>query len=799
MARRMVWEPAVRQVVRDFLVPLFLRTGSVNALTESLNAVQGGGERIHPNRIHGLLSEDARRGLNDGTLEAVRSAASAAVAAPDAAPERTNGFADQLRAQIVPRAIEADDSNGLIALARDLGVPAAVVRHFLVEAGRPLDGPRPTPPSSPPAGRVAPDWGYQGDAVRRAREALRRSPGRKVGVVIPTGGGKTRVGNRIALEELADAADAADPAARVAWVTHRVELRRQAHADLQRMVSAGGPALPAEAADLWSRIDFLMVGELTGYLADRRPLVVIVDEAHHAPAPSYKPLFDAKYPVRGVFLTATPNRTDGQPLGIDEIAYAITYRELADRGVVLRPTFEPFPVRDFDWESPTLRELAEEVVKRADGDFTKTLVVAPTVGRAEEFYSALVSALAEWGGHVLDPDDLGYVVAGRNSHGLEAGEFLDLFRGKERAILVSAQMLLEGFDDPGINAVVVTYPSSSLVRLMQAAGRCVRYAPGKSAAFVVQARNTDLGYYYDEGWLYQDISDALRPRLVNAEYANVEGLAEQVRAALDAHRVDENVRAAVERRLAEVRPGEEFRLLFAGLPYYGPPGRFESDARWSAVPVGRSEAGLFLTVFNDYCASAVGDPDPRSFLARYVPRSEAPDSDWRLYYTMLAVGMNYARAELAGAPRPAGGRAFRGHGPTTWLAYQTFRHRPQVPPELESFLEPCANRPQALAAYTERPEQWTLAVRLRLPLGGWWAYLLDGPQANWFTTSRRELTTRLAAAAPEEQFAATAGWRASLPAVPVPAPLADRLDTLIPDDEANRHTLPLQGQTKSLA
>src|SRR5262249_4305206 len=93
-------------------------------------------------------------------------------------------------------------------------------------------------------------------------------------------------------------------------------------------------------------------------------------------------------------------------------------------------------------------------------------------------------------------------------------------------------------DDPAINAVVITYPSSSLIRLMQAAGRCVRYAPGKTTAFVVQARNTDLGYYYNEGWLYQDISDALRPSLVSAEYTTPEDLASQVRAALDAHRAD---------------------------------------------------------------------------------------------------------------------------------------------------------------------------------------------------------------------------------------------------------------------
>lgn len=783
----MIWEPEVQQLVRGSLVPLFLRAGSVHALTETLNAV-GGGDRIHPNRIHGLMSEDARRGLNDATIQMVSSAATAALAAPDPAPARTQEFTDRLRAAILVRADEAAGPDDLTTVAQALGVPAPVVRYFLAESGRPIAGPLPiTALPASAAARDKPDWGYQDDAVRRTREALRRGPGRKVGVVIPTGGGKTRIGNRIALEELADAPTST---ARVAWVTHRKELRRQAHADLERLVTAGGPTAPAEPGDLWSRIDFIMVGELAGYLADHHPVLVIVDEAHHAPAPSYRALFDAPVPVWAVFLTATPNRTDGQPLGIDEIAFAITYRELADRGVVLRPRFEPFPVPDFDWRPGTLQQLAETVLKRAEGDFTKTLVIAPTVERVEEFYSALVNTLANWGGHVLESDNVGFVVAARNSHSVETGEFLDLFRGKERAILVSAQMLLEGFDDPGINAVVITYPSSSLIRLMQAAGRCVRYAPGKAAAFVVQARNADLGYYYDEGWLYQDISDRLRPRLVNAEYTSLEDLTEQVRATLDARRVDKFVRSAVERRLAGFRVGDEFRLLFTGLPYYGPPEHFESNAKWCGVPVSSSEVNLFLSVFNDYCRLAISDPDPRSFLSRYLPRSDEPGSDWRLYYTML-LGMNYAYAELTGAPHPVGGRTFRGQGPTTWVAYTTFRHKPKIPTELDRFLESCANRPQVLVAYVDNPDRWAMAVRVRLPLGGWWAYLLTGAQADWFAAARRELVARLSVVTPGEQFGAAAAWRACLSDASIAIPLLDRLEALLPEEEAVRNTLSL--------
>ncbi len=99
----------------------------------------------------------------------------------------------------------------------------------------------------------------------------------------------------------------------------------------------------------------------------------------------------------------------------------------------------------------------------------------------------------------------------------------------------------------------------------------------------------------------------------------------------------------------------------------------------AAVPVPTAGFDRFLAIFNGYCDTAVGDPDPRAFLAKHLPRTESADGDWRLHYTTL-LAMNAARAELAGGSQPTGARGFRRHGPTTWLKYVTFRHRPQVPP-----------------------------------------------------------------------------------------------------------------------
>src|SRR5207245_2178880 len=114
---------------------------------------------------------------------------------------------------------------------------------------------------------------------------------------------------------------------------------------------------------------------------------------------------------------------------------------------------------------------------------------ASRVDLVEAMQAVFVDELAARPGHILGTDDIGFVHGTGSSTGAEPMDFLDEFEARPRGILVATtQMLGEGFDDPQLNAVVVTYPSGSMIQLMQAAGRCLRAAPGKDRAYVVQAR-----------------------------------------------------------------------------------------------------------------------------------------------------------------------------------------------------------------------------------------------------------------------------------------------------------------------
>ena len=472
LARSNIHSGRVQALIESRATPLFLARGSIAALTKALNealsaaGVQGA---LHPNRLHTLLSNDTSRGVNDATLTLIETAADLAMADAEAVEAAAAAALAGLRAE----AARLQNFTGASPeeIARRLSLPPAIALLVLGEEATAPTG----PPLAPAVARTQePDWSYQDVAVARCIEGFRRQPAAKLGLVLPTGGGKTRTALRTIIAFLDARPDETGP---VYWVTHRHALKIQAHRELQKLRRVQGQ-LPPDAAALAGRIQFVMLGDLRKLMKPTaaRPALIVIDEAHHAAAPSYALALNPPWPVPVLALTATPNRGDRLPIGIDEVAYTITYRELAERGAILSPTFLDFPVRDFDWSSDAIMDLADYLVDRTEAEFSKVLVLAPRIDRVEEFHAALVERLAREPGHILAEDDLGFVHGGGNSLRIPNEDFLDRFAAKPRAVLISAQLLLEGFDDPTIDTVVLTYPSSSMIRLMQAAGRAGRDA-----------------------------------------------------------------------------------------------------------------------------------------------------------------------------------------------------------------------------------------------------------------------------------------------------------------------------------
>ncbi len=537
-----------------------------------------------------------------------------------------------------------------------------------------------------------------------------------------------------------------------------------------------------------------MVGALPELLEEHkaRTALVIVDEAHHAAAASYQPLFDYK-PLRGLFLTATPNRTDLLPIGIDEIAYTITPRELFNRGAIVEPEFERLDLFDFDWDDGIqVADLADFLLSRAEDDFVKTLVAVTAIAHAQQLHQALEEAVQVGGENgILEVDDVGYVHGGGSSTGQTAEVFLEDFAGRARGIVVAtAQLLGEGFDDPSINAVVVAYATNSMVQLMQVAGRALRYAPGKRSAHIVQVRESKLAYHYEQRWLYQDISDELHPRLDDRDYVSMDDLVAQVGKLLGTANANKQNHAAVLATLDGVEAGEAVSILLSGLPFSGSVANFATDAGWHAVPVTHANRELFLRVFNEFSSREAEVNDPQDFLRNFVAPNTAPGSTWKLFIDMLHA-MQYAHRELTNVPYV--GAASRSYDPavgTTWLRYVSFHYRPLLPEQLQAFLVDATNRDAITADYLADPQSWTMAVKVQLPLAGSLVYLLSKTQAEWFVAERNRVRISLQAAE-HQTFGLIVDWRNSLQSVPIPLPIVERFESYLRAEGLTSLSLPL--------
>jgi superfamily II DNA or RNA helicase len=776
-------------------VRLYLHHGSVNAIHNVLKGTDTE-KTIYPNRIHGLLSDEPSKSVRTATLEAIEDA----LGQVDVPSERLSAvgggevYNNILREYQSRKALldGQDPGNAIDDIADHAGAPKAVVRMVLEEAGA-FDEEGPTNTGGRQGGPSTPDWSFQDQAVQACVQSLLKGEDMKSGLVVPTGGGKTRIAIRVIIEMLARA-DRQDTVA--LWVTHRRQLKKQAKRELQRVINDEKVDLPDNATQLLDeRLEFVMRSDIQDTLWRRNTgeiELVVVDEGHHAAAPSYQPIFDHT-PLRGLFLTATPNRADNLPIGIDEIAYRITYRELFDQGVIVEPTFEELSMDGFNWaDDEQVEDLANDLINRARGRHKKILVAVTTVDYTRRLRSALVRQLRDAESHPLDEEDIGYVHGSGSTMGAAPLDYIDEFNARPRGILVATSQLVgEGYDDSSIDTVVVTYESSSIGHLMQVAGRALRYDPGKDRAYVLQLRDSKVTYHFEQGWLYQTISDRLRPQLEHVSYSNADDLEEKVNKVLEWHNASDAVRGRILSQVGRAEGGKRFNLLLTGLPFYGDPDQFEEEAEWGGLFVGPDERARFRTIFNEYSDLGEEIEKPKSFLRQYVNPNSVRGSQWKGYRDMLDA-MDQARKEVLNDSSEAAQR--RNYDPssgTSWLKYYTFEYRPDLPPELDEFLKDAINRDDVAQQYLQSVDDWMKVLKVPLPLTGTKAYLLSEEQAEWFQAQREGLIGTLSESEVGEEFDMLDRWRRTLARIPVPTLIVRYFDRFLRAEEHERYVLDL--------
>ncbi len=343
---------------------------------------------------------------------------------------------------------------------------------------------------SPTAFRLTPRP-YQYEAVAALLAAAARGVQRPL-LVLPTGTGKTIIFALLVQRR----------GGRSLILAHRDELIQQA-VDKLHLVDPTMPLgiVQAERDELTAPTVVASVQTLS-----RRPRLarlvpdfhtIVIDEAHHAPAPSYRRILEYCRAWRSdgplvVGVTATPARGDRQSLRqvFDAIVYQQSLVAMMQAGylvdlraiqVLLQADFDALRTQrgdfvDADLETLLLAANAPAQVLaafQAHAADRKALLFTPTV--------AMAYAMADT-----------FCTAGIAAEALDATTPL----GTRRAILqrlhtgatrvvANCAVLTEGFDEPSLDCIIVARPTQSLSLYQQMLGRGTRTYPGKTDCLIL--------------------------------------------------------------------------------------------------------------------------------------------------------------------------------------------------------------------------------------------------------------------------------------------------------------------------
>ncbi|MGK7909228.1 MAG: DEAD/DEAH box helicase [Synechococcus sp.] len=306
-------------------------------------------------------------------------------------------------------------------------------------------------------------------------------------VQLPTGGGKTILFGAIAKEFLPRGQT-------VVILAHREELLTQAAEKVAKVTEeAVGIVKAGHPANLEAPIQVASVQTLSrrpGYLNNVG--LVVVDEAHHTNATSYRKILNEFHDAYHLGVTATPIRTDGSGFEslFQDMIIGPTVSELIDRGFLcpLKLYADPQPMKTRgarttggDFNASDLLKLNGE--RGLSGNLVsmwqryardkRTVVFAINVAHSEA-----IAARFNQKGIAAEHLDGNIPVPQRRA-------ILERFTSGETLVLVNCNLVSEGFDLPAIEAVQIARPTQSLALWLQQIGRALRIHPGKQEAIAI--------------------------------------------------------------------------------------------------------------------------------------------------------------------------------------------------------------------------------------------------------------------------------------------------------------------------
>ena len=330
---------------------------------------------------------------------------------------------------------------------------------------------------------------YQEDMKERIEKALRLH--RSVMAQMPTGTGKTYL-----LTAVIDSFVSNNPMEKVWIVAHRRELVSQIDETVRKFHSYS----TSNTSSLLSSVKAVSIQWLSKHYdeIEEEPGMIVIDEAHHALAKTYKEMWERFPNAMFLGLTATPCRLNGKGFTdlFDVLVQSWSVPEFISKGRLA--TYDFVSIKT----DGVTQRLIDSLQKRgADGDYQNKemdmlLNKKPSIER-------LYRSLEEYG-----KDRKGIVYAINISHAqkitklyqengvkaiaidsktptTERQQDIEAFKKGDIQVLVNVDIFSEGFDCPDVEFVQLARPTLSLAKYLQMVGRGLRVAKGKKNCVII--------------------------------------------------------------------------------------------------------------------------------------------------------------------------------------------------------------------------------------------------------------------------------------------------------------------------
>jgi superfamily II DNA or RNA helicase len=334
-------------------------------------------------------------------------------------------------------------------------------------------------------------YDYQQECLD-AIESARQAGSKKALVVMATGLGKTVV-SALQLKHMLKVSPG-----RTLYVTHQNEILRQARSTFTNILDSDISYGYFHGQEKHLRkVDVLFASFQTMALAREQFgrdefKYIIVDEAHHVQADTYRPTVEYFQPDFIIGLTATPNRADqkdiGQLMG-EPVFHLDLFEALADRHLT------PISYRLMTDELQNLEVLDTPVGKLSIAELNRTIFVPK---RDEEIVRIIEDRIA----NITHPRMMIFCASIAHAERLEAimpnailihskmsikirQERIDKFRSNQSATVITVDMFNEGIDIPETNVIVFLRSTSSRTVFLQQLGRGLRRVKGKEEVLVL--------------------------------------------------------------------------------------------------------------------------------------------------------------------------------------------------------------------------------------------------------------------------------------------------------------------------